>query len=241
MYLNKISELTDEEIQIIIFLEKYTSGKWTFNKKTGLVDIEGNFYCDNKKLKDFKGVKFGVVTGNFGCHNNSLTSLEGAPQEVGGCFYCYDNSLTSLEGAPKEVKGYFYCSHNKLTSLEGAPQEVGVGFNCSDNKLTSLEGAPKEVGGGFDCSDNKLTSLEGAPQVVEGIFWCDGNPISKETLSLVFKTMHEKKLDYWIALSLLKSEILTRDFKKLEGELEKRISKDAQKGISMLDRFKVFD
>jgi len=123
MDLNKISKLTDEEIQLIVFLEKCTIGKWTINKKTGLVDIEGNFDCAKKKLKDFKGVRFGVVTGDFNCDDNKLTSLEGAPQEVGGSFRCHNNKLTSLVGAPQEVEGYFDCSYNMLTSLEGAPQK----------------------------------------------------------------------------------------------------------------------
>ena len=35
-----------------------------------------------------------------------LTSLEGAPEKVGGDFFCRDcNSLTSLEGAPKKIGG----------------------------------------------------------------------------------------------------------------------------------------
>ena len=44
---------------------------------------------------------------------------------VKGDFYCPYNSLTSLEGAPKEVGGYFFCSYNSLTSLEGLPKEIG--------------------------------------------------------------------------------------------------------------------
>ena len=178
MDLNKISKLTDEEIQLIVFLEKCTIGKWTINKKTGLVDIEGDFDCAKKKLKDFQGVRFGVVTGGFYCSYNKLTSLEGAPQEVGGDFNCSDNKLPSLEGAPKKVDGDFYCSYNKLTSLEGAPQEVGGNFSCSNNSLTSLYGAPQVVKGNFCCNDNHLTSLEGAPQEVEGGFYCYNNNLT---------------------------------------------------------------
>ena len=88
-----------------------------------------------------------IVKGHFFCHNNSLASLEGAPEKVGGSFSCTNNSLTSLEGAPEKVGGSFYCSNNSLTSLEGAPKKVGSGFSCSYNFLTSLEGAPKEIGG----------------------------------------------------------------------------------------------
>ena len=96
-------KLNKEQIE---FLHKYTYGGWTLNEKTGLVDIKGNFYCNysiegegifpqsEEKLTNFKGVKFGVVTGNFYCSNNSLTSLVGAPQVVGGDFRCYYNKIS---------------------------------------------------------------------------------------------------------------------------------------------------
>ena len=51
-------KLNKEQID---FLNKCTSGSWTLNEKTGLVDIDGSFNCSIEKLKDFKGVKFGVV------------------------------------------------------------------------------------------------------------------------------------------------------------------------------------
>ena len=38
-----------------------------------------------------------MACGNFNCHENSLTSLEGAPQEVGGDFYCYHNPTSVSE------------------------------------------------------------------------------------------------------------------------------------------------
>ena len=49
--------------------------------------------------------------------------------------------------------------------------------------------------------------------------------------------MQEKKIDYWVALSILKDRIPKTHWKKLSKELDKRLSKDAQKGISMLGRF----
>ena len=39
-----------------------------------------------------------------------------------GDFYCDHNQLTTLAGAPKEVGGDFSCSHNQLTTLVGAPK-----------------------------------------------------------------------------------------------------------------------
>jgi hypothetical protein len=143
-----------------------------------VVDVDGDVDVKNFNIYTLTNdlFVFGKVCGYFNCSRcEKLTSLEGAPKEVGGGFFCSDNKLTSLEGAPKKVGGGFYCSDNKLTSLEGAPEEVGGHFICSGNKLTSLEGAPKEVGDGFYCNRcNNLTSLKGAPKKVGGCFNCVG-------------------------------------------------------------------
>jgi hypothetical protein len=101
-------------------------------------------------------------------------------------------------------------------------------------------GAPQVVKGDFCCGYNHLTSLEGAPQKVGGYFYCSHNEISEKTLKLVLRTMKEKKIDYWTALCILKSEIQKSDFEKLEGELDKRLSQDAQKGYSTLVQFGFF-
>jgi hypothetical protein len=88
--------------------------------------IKGNVYIGDLslfELPDF--LKDVVVEGNFCCDCNSLTTLEGAPKEVGGYFYCNNNPLTSLEGAPEKVGGEFYCQRNSLTTLEGLPKEIG--------------------------------------------------------------------------------------------------------------------
>jgi len=169
------TELSQEQIE---WLDERTRGKWTLNPQTGLVDVDGGFYCSDQRLTDFKGVKFGVVTEYFHCSFNRLTSLEGAPQKVGGSLYCYENQLTSLEGAPQQVEGDFDCSNNRLTSLEGAPQQVKESFYCLNNQLTSLKGAPQQVEGSFDCTNNQLTSLEGAPQSVGGDFYCIKNQLT---------------------------------------------------------------
>ena len=175
-----------------------------YNSETGRYDYDGSLYIKAlrrhlKPNKDGFTINFGRVTGNFDCFElgltslegapqevggwftcsiNNLTSLEGAPQEVGRDFYCNDNHLTSLKGAPQTVGGSFYCSSNQLTSLKGAPQTVGGDFYCKNNQLTSLKGAPQKVGGWFDCRNNQLTSLEGAPQKIDGNFGCSENKLT---------------------------------------------------------------
>jgi hypothetical protein len=138
--------------------EKYGIKNYIINDD-GTVDVDGDVDLSDKKLTIIP-LRFGKVSGNF---------------------YCHDNKLTSLEGCPKWVGGYFACSFNQLTSLKGGPEFVGGNFSCCYNKLTSLEGAPKVVGGDFYCYCNKLTTLEGFPKAY-GDFDCHGNPLPQEII-----------------------------------------------------------
>jgi hypothetical protein len=204
-----MTTLTQEQIN---WLDKCAKG-CTLNLQTGLVDVDGGFYCSNQGLKDFKGVKFGKVTGYFDCDNNSLTTLEGAPKRVGEYFSCSNNQLTSLVGAPKRVGWYFNCTNNQLTSLVGAPQKAGA-FYCKNNRLTSLEGAPLKVGGEF---------------------WCDANPVSAKTLVTIFDKMQEGH-SFVIAAASLKNKMSEKDWKLIAPHIPEAI----RPGVSMLARFGAF-
>jgi hypothetical protein len=158
------------------WLDKHNVKNYTLNDDL-TVDVDGDVNLNYKNLIKIP-VRFRNVSGGFYCHNNKLTSLEGAPSSVGGSFYCHNNQLTSLEGCPSSVGDSFYCPYNQLTSLEGCPSSVGGNFYCSNNQLTSLEGCPSSVGGNFYCSNNQLTSLEGCPSSVGGYFYCDNNQLT---------------------------------------------------------------
>ena len=172
------------------------------------IKVGGDFYCEDNKLTDLKGVPR-KVGGDFDCNSNRLISLEGAPREVGGSFNCtwnqlttlkgapekvgrnfgcYENQLTTLQGAPSEVGGYFDCSQNKLKVLTGAPSRVGKDFDCGHNQLTTLESSPSEVGGDFDCSRNQLVTLEGKPKKIGGKF-----KIEEEVLARIEELEKQKK------------------------------------------------
>ena len=191
------AELTKEQVE---WLNQCTEGTWNLNPDTGLVDVIGSFDCSNQGLTDLKGIRFGNVSKDFCCWINNLTSLDGAPKEVGGIFYCSYNRLTSLVGAPEKVGNSFYCEGNQLSSLNGAPESVGEDFLCRNNRLTSLEGAPKEVGKHLLCDANQLSSLAGAPESVGGIFTCQGNPVSEKTLLGIYEIM-KSGMSYQEALS----------------------------------------
>jgi len=204
--------LTDEQIQ---WLNGCTSlyHEWTFDRKNGQVNVEGDFSCVGQGLTDFKGVRFGFVSGSFHCTSNNLTTLDGAPLGVGGDFSCSENLLTTLEGAPQDVGWDFYCHSNQLTTLKGSPQNVGGNFNCGCNHLTSLEGAPQRVGVNFYCHENQLTSLEGAPVIGSDIITnivCGNNPVSLETLVAISNKI-QKGSSYIQALESFWKEINVYD------------------------------
>jgi len=234
--------LTEDQIK---WLDRCAKGTWKLNPSTGLIDVDGVFYCGQQDLTDFKGVAFGHVSGTFDCQVNRLTSLEGAPQTVDGYFlcaenrltdlkgapltvgddfYCHNNQLTSLEGAPQKVGGSFYCDNNRLTDLKGAPLTVGKSFVCNNNHLTSLKGAPQTVGGDFLCQNNQLTSLEGAPQTVGGDFKCTNNQVPEETLVSIFALMKKGKSyqqaleEYWPKMDNEDRVLMYKDLKDLTPE-----------------------
>jgi hypothetical protein len=185
---SKVYELNEEQIN---WLDQCTYGfqgqRWKFNRKTGEVNLGGSFECVGQGLTDFKGIRFGVVNGSFNCRFNHLTTLEGAPREIGGGFNCSHNQLKSLEGAPGEIATNFTCGYNQLPSLKGAPKRVKNNFDCTDNQLTTLEGAPQGVGANFICNNNQLTSLKGAPDFIGRGLYCANNQLtSMDGLPLKF-------------------------------------------------------
>ena len=95
---------TREEVEA--WLKKMMVKNYTINEDL-TVDVDGNVSISDKKISVLP-VKFKNVTGYFDCSLNKLTSLKGAPREVGRSFYCFKNKLTSLEGAPNRSRWRFY-------------------------------------------------------------------------------------------------------------------------------------
>jgi hypothetical protein len=143
----------------------------------GSILVPGGLDISNRGLTKLPDLSRVTVRGDFWCHGNKLTTLEGAPQSVGGDFSCYNNRLMTLTGAPQSIGGDFWCAGNRLANLKGAPRSVGGGFYCYNNRLVTLEGGPLSVGGVFYCAGNRLTTLKGAPQSFTGDFSCCNNPL----------------------------------------------------------------
>ena len=143
------------------WLDKCTEDSWKYNPSTGLVDVKGNFECDNKG--DFRGVEFGDIDGNFFCMYNKLTSLKGSPRRVNGSFNCNGNLLTDLIGAPDYVGWAFSCANNQLTSIEGSPMEgdcsfISAGNPVSEDTLNMIFRAMKRSGGDYTKTVQSLWS-----------------------------------------------------------------------------------
>ena len=190
-------------------------GHFEINQETGLVDIYGTFDCSNQGIEDFMGIRFGVVTGiKFDCSYNELTSLEGAPLEIGS-----EDSMADGAG--------FLCSHNNLKKLGNVlPKQKNYlrYFDCKDNLLENLVGLPKNIMN-LDFSKNRIISLKGIPlgfrfteesylkhfynesyrpDVVHELDYirCEGNVIPERRIRSIYKTMVEFNCDYWMALAL---------------------------------------
>ena len=87
------------------------NGQYVIDEETLEINSAASITITNNKLVKFPSyIHFGVVHGDFTCSDcTSLTSLEGAPKEVGRDFYCsHCTSLTSLEDIPTHVKGKIY-------------------------------------------------------------------------------------------------------------------------------------
>ncbi len=189
-------------------------GHFEVNQETGLVDIYGTFDCSNQGLEDFMGIRFGVVTGRyFNCSRNELTSLEGAPLEIGsenckimGCeFLCSHNNLKKLGNVLPNQKNYlnhFGCSDNLLESLEGLPKNI-LNLDFSKNKIISLKGIPLEFRFTEEAYIGYSKHESYHPDVVHNVqISCYGNIIPERRIRSIHKTMVDFKCDYWMALPI---------------------------------------
>ena len=110
-------------IKAIKFINKYNIQNATLTDE-GQINVDGDVNLSNKNLTDSDmTAKFGRVTGNFECQNNKLTSLDFAPEFVGGVFDCSNNNINDFDNiAIKHIEGNFYAygtDPDKLSKLKG--------------------------------------------------------------------------------------------------------------------------
>lgn len=164
--------------------------------------------------------------GGFDCSYSNLTSLKGAPEEVGGHFNCYDNNLTTLEGAPEEVGGGFYCYNNKLTSLEGAPEEnvnlfasyLSRGYVFADRILQKLV-STKVVGDLTIYRTRKVGSKKKQFVVKQGETFAHGETVKKAVEDLAYKISDRDLSEYesWTPETISTKNALIHCYMKITG------------------------
>ena len=119
----------DEANRIQEFIDNQPESEYIYITDDNVINSKKSIIISDTDLINGKlPFKFGRVDKNFICMKcTSLTSLKGAPQEVGEDFDCRKcTSLASLEGVPQEVGGNFYCRNcPSLKSLEDAPKKIG--------------------------------------------------------------------------------------------------------------------
>lgn len=79
----------------------------------GYIIVGDNIDLFAQELKQLP-LKLGLVSRNFDCASNILTSFEGWLKHVVGYFDCQDNKLTNLENSPKTVEVNF--KYNQISS-----------------------------------------------------------------------------------------------------------------------------
>jgi hypothetical protein len=93
------------------------------------------------------------------------------------------------------------------------------------------------VGRDFDCSYNKLTNLQGIHKVGGNVDF-KYNAVGKKTLSLVYETMREKKVEFWEALCMLKDDIDEVSWNKIIVGFEDKITPEAIRTYSIVSRYR---
>ena len=162
------------------WLDKHIEGTWKRNSD-GKIDVVGNVNISGVNGLEKLPYSFGKVSNDFMSFRNSLTTLEGVPEEVGRHFNCQSNQIISLDYAPQRVGHDYSCSNNLLSKLHNIPDIIKGSFSCGNCQLSTLEGAPKEVEDNFNCTMNGLENLEGGPQSVGNFYFCRGNPLTSLT------------------------------------------------------------
>lgn len=219
--------------------EEFLKNNWGKKNDDGSWDIERNLILlrESPIVKNGRFiVKLRKIKGNFNCGGQSLVSLEGGPEYVGGNFWCDGNPrLRSLKHGPKYVGGEYSCAFCNISSLKSLEGVEYKSLDVSGNKIKNMKSFPKYIDGSLTANENLLESLEGMPRT-KGEASFLANPL---------KTLYGFKIptgndivrfvnDDEVGCNLTKSEIdfvmhqqydLEKEYKNYYQQLFKRIIK----------------
>lgn len=145
----------------------------------GKIDVQGPVYITYCKFKKLP-LSFGNISGDCDFMGTSLTTLEGAPEKVGGFFRIQSTKCTSLKGAPEYVGKDFYCTGVPITSLEYSPSHIGGFIDVRHTKIPNLIGLTSDVKSVYCGEDYAFRSFEGCPEVLDDFKCISGGITSLE-------------------------------------------------------------
>lgn len=115
------------------FCDKHVIGAYEIDGD-GKVSVTGSVSINSELDISSIPVHFKMVSGDFICSNNGMTTLKGCPTYVSGTFNCSFNYLTSLAGCPKYIGNNFMCAYNHLNSFIGLEDTfIGGELHLYDN------------------------------------------------------------------------------------------------------------
>ena len=126
MKLCEIAKQLDPHAEIKEWLDKHEIRNYTI-RPDGIVDVDSNL--DLSQVRDkILPVQFGKVSGRVYCGHAQLTSLQGAPQYVGGDFSCWQIKMLSYSGIDKNIKRIdgIFLGHEDATHLLGLLLVKGI-------------------------------------------------------------------------------------------------------------------
>jgi hypothetical protein len=128
-YLKKFNESLED---IDSICKKYGIQNYTINGD-GTVDVDGNVDLYNRGLTKLP-LKFGRVTGNFYCHSNKLTTLEGCPNTINQCQWQLQKfNINNVDCVNTE-----FSSHLKTYNLQPTTYNL-IYFDGNHSKKATLE------------------------------------------------------------------------------------------------------
>lgn len=102
-----------------------------------VVNVIGNVILKQEKLTHLP-IQFCSIKGSFDISGNELTTLKGSPWEVYGPFYAHDNPLSNLDDAPQDVAEFSCSGEIILEAIVKLDCEIAFNFIHGEKNIEKL-------------------------------------------------------------------------------------------------------
>ncbi len=154
-----------------------------------------NIYCQNKKIKNIKGVEYFTYLEGLWCANNSISSMNLKNNKELHGVWCSGNPLKSLDFSGNPKLEWVYCFDCKLTSLDFSKNPDMAYLECNTNTgLKSLNLSENQKLEHLMCGSCALTKLDLSPNPNLTHLDAFRNNMTELNIS---KNTKLKRLDIW--------------------------------------------